>query len=114
VVRESHRIVRLVEAFTDMARMRREGMGLDLKPRDLRSILDLTVQVMQAAYPHHQYRLTTPDRPVWALGDGPAMTTVFSSLLENAAQFSAPGSQVSVQLVLTDHEAVLCVQDEGV
>src|SRR6266567_4389559 len=114
VVQESRRAARLVEAFADMVRVRQKGFGLQLEAADLRPLLELAVQGTQTAYPQHRFSLAMPETPVSALVDAPAAGTVFSSLLENAAKFSAAESTVQVALTAGSGEAVVSVRDEGV
>jgi len=114
VVHESRRIARLIEAFADMVRVRQKGFGLQLQPADLRPLLELAVQGVQAAYPGHRFSVELPASPLTALVDSPAAGTVFSSLLENAAKFSPPNTPVEVELMPHGDEAMVSVRDHGV
>jgi signal transduction histidine kinase len=113
-IQEAWRIARLVEAFTEMVQVRQQGLELDIRPIDLCGVLELALRMMRSAYPKHRYFATLPDRPVVVAGDGTAIGTVFTCLLENSAQFSPTGSEVSVALTLTDNEAIVSVKDRGI
>lgn len=112
-IQHSRRIARLVEVFSDMVRVQ-HGLGLTREPANLRAVLELAVRAARASYAQHRFEPVLPHEPILALIDIAAVSTIFSSLLDNAAKFSPAGARVDVRLTAKGDDAVVSIRDRGV
>jgi len=89
---------------------------LDLRPDDLRAVVESAVQQAQPAADRKGVKLVTalPDEPVRQRHDPQRMGQVLGNLLGNAIKFTPRGGEVRVSLELTDEGAELRVADTGV
>ncbi|MBI2217494.1 MAG: response regulator [Candidatus Rokubacteria bacterium] len=107
--------VRLVDDLLDLSRIVHGKLALRFE------IFDLNEQVRAAAEPYEEIaalkrvRLTLamPEEPVPMWGDGARIQQIASNLISNAMKFTPPGGQIAVQLVVSETEALLEVEDTG-
>jgi two-component system, OmpR family, sensor histidine kinase BaeS len=89
---------------------------LDLRPDDLRAVVESAVQQAQPAADRKGVRLVTalPHEPIRQHHDPQRMGQVLSNLLGNAIKFTPRGGEVRVTLEPNDDGAELRVDDTGV
>jgi signal transduction histidine kinase len=89
---------------------------LDLRPDDLRTVIESAVQQAQPAADRKGVKLVTalPDEPIRQHHDPQRMGQVLSNLLGNAIKFTPRGGEVRVTLEPTNEGAELRVADTGV
>jgi PAS domain S-box-containing protein len=107
--------VRLVDDLLDLSRIVHGKLALRFE------IFDLSEQVRAAVEPYEELaalkrvRLTLamPEEPVPMWGDGARIQQIAGNLISNAVKFTPAGGQISVQLVVSETEALLEVEDTG-
>jgi signal transduction histidine kinase len=62
----------------------------------------------------HQIELSLPDEEVGVLGNTALLRRVVENLISNAVKYTPPGGQIRVRLRVTDGEAELQVEDNGI
>lgn len=98
--RQVRHIERLVHDLLDVARINRGAIELIMGPRDLRELIQESLQAMDATLRQreHQVEVGLPDTPVPVRADETRLVQVFSNLLHNAAKYTDNGGRIKVQL----------------
>jgi two-component system CheB/CheR fusion protein len=116
--RQAQHMTRLVDDLLDVSRLGRGIIRLHTEQLDLaqlvRSVVEDQRGPMEAAGLKLELRL--PESPVWVMGDGTRLAQVVGNLLNNAAKFSNPGGQVTVEVGVEPEarRALVRVRDNGV
>lgn len=88
----------LLEDLLDASRLVRHKIELRLERLELARVIDQAVEatqpLMQAQ--RHRLRVELPDGPIFVQGDQTRLTQVFANLLNNAAKYSDPGSEIAL------------------
>jgi signal transduction histidine kinase len=89
---------------------------LDLRPEDLRAVVESAVQQAQPTADRKGVQLVVdlPDEPIRQRHDPQRLGQVLGNLLGNALKFTPAGGRVTVELTGTDAGAQLRVADTGV
>ena len=116
VLREAHRLQRLVDDLMELARLEADDFRLDLGPVDLDVLTREAAEVwaQRCAPAGVVFRREAPDAPVVALGDPRRLRQVLDGLAENALRVTPPGAPLVISAaVAPDGAAVLEVRDGG-
>ena len=113
--RNSQRLVRLVNDLLDLQRIESGTMTFNLRPIDLRSLLEQAVEVSQPHAGQLGIKLVLQDAPAGARVrvDSDRMMQVMTNLLSNAAKFSPPGETVVVEASRQNSGLRVGVTDRG-
>jgi len=114
VRRQSERLERMVSDLLDSAYIEAGQMELRLEACDLRTPITNAFELYVAAAPGHRLQLTVPPGPVAMTCDRLRLEQVVTNLLSNAIKYSAPGSNVDVELREDRDHYILTVADEGI
>jgi signal transduction histidine kinase len=97
--RNSQRLVRLVNDLLDLQRIESGTMTFNLRPVDLRSLLEQAIEASQAHAGQLGIKLTLQGTPAGTRVrvDSDRMMQVMTNLLSNAAKFSPRGETVVVE-----------------
>jgi signal transduction histidine kinase len=89
---------------------------LDLRPDDLRAVVENTVQQQMPSAERKGVKLemTVPDEPLRQMHDPQRLGQVLGNLIGNAIKFTPAGGRVDVSLEATDEGAEMRVVDTGV
>jgi signal transduction histidine kinase len=107
---------RLVDELLDVSRIMRGWIQLHPERLDL-------VQLVRETSEDHRSELTQnglvislelPDAPVWVKGDPIRLAQVLGNLLQNSAKFTDRGGEVTLQVGVGGHLAVVTVRDTGI
>lgn len=114
--RQANQMVRLIDDLLDVSRITRNKLELRKEQVDLQSVLQVSLetsdpQIKQAGT---EVSLTLPKEPIFLTADPTRLAQVFSNLLNNAAKFSEPASQIAVSAERTASEVVVTVRDHGI
>lgn len=113
-LQNSERLAALVNDVLDFEKIESGQMTIDLRPLQLREVLERAVRINQPYAGLHQVRLQLlpgPDACVAANAD--RLMQVLTNLISNAAKFSPPRSGVEVNLLLKDDAVRVEVRDHG-
>ena len=110
---ELRKLNRLFEDITEMARI--ETHAVDAEPEWVQpaEIIEAAAHQAQAALASHEVEINTPAEPVLVRLDPRLMSSALVHLLENAGQYSPPGSRITVDVELEDDELQIRVRDRG-
>jgi len=109
-------LTRLVDDLLDLSRVSRGMFTLRVEPLDLRTVIGRGLELASPILEQRRHRVST-DLDVRALGvsgDPQRLAQVVSNLLQNAAKYSAPGSQIRILGKRTNDRIVLEIADDGV
>lgn len=110
---------RLVDDLLDVARITRGMIQMRCECLDLRALTDQAIETCQSFFLQREADLvfTRPDQSIWIDADPARLIQVICNLLSNAAKFSEPGQQVSLEIgtqpVNGADEAFIRVRDAG-
>lgn len=113
--RQTRHMERLVRDLLDVARIRRGSIELIMAPRDLRELVQESLQAMEVVIREHRHQVQVklPDAPVMVRADETRLVQVVSNLLDNAAKYTDDGGQISVRLRSDEGVARLQIEDSG-
>ncbi|TCT24321.1 two-component system sensor histidine kinase KdpD [Thiobaca trueperi] len=111
---EALRMSALVNNLLDMARLQSGMVRLDRQWQPLEEIVGGALRAMQTALARHRVSVALPeDLPLLEL-DAVLMERVLSNLLENAAKYTPPGSQIRIGAAPVAPDRIeLWVEDNG-
>jgi two-component system sensor histidine kinase KdpD len=110
---ELRKLNRLFEDITEMARI--EAHAVDAEPEWVQpaEIVDAAARQVQSALANHDIEILTPADRVLVRVDPRLMCSALAHLLENAGQYSPPGSRINIDALITGEELQLRVRDRG-
>jgi len=108
-------LVRLVDDLLDVSRV---SQGKIVLQRDRIALAEVIQAAQEASQPFmdaSQHRLTvTPlAQPLWISGDRTRLTQIVGNLLNNAAKYTPPGGQITLEAVKEGQQVALSVSDNG-
>ncbi|MBZ4040008.1 PAS domain-containing protein [Novilysobacter selenitireducens] len=113
--RQVDHLVRLVDDLMEVSRITRGKISLQLQPADLGAIvsnaLDAARPVLEAG--RHALHVDQPEAPVHLLADPVRLTQILANLLNNAAKYSPPGSDIRLAVRKRDDALTVSVSDTG-
>ena len=112
VLTEVGRLTRLFQNILEMARIDAGSIGADLRWVHASEIVEAARDQAGHALDRHAF-LADVDSDRLVRVDPRLTATALAHLLENAAQYAPPGSQVLVKAVVTDEGLVASVRDRG-
>ncbi len=112
VVQMSH----LLEDLLDASRLTRNKIELRVERFALRQPIDQAVEATQHLMEsqRHPLRVELPAEPVIVHGDLTRLTQVFANLLNNAAKYSDPGSEIILRAEREGEHVRIAVRDRGI
>ncbi|HEV8143715.1 MAG TPA: ATP-binding protein [Methylomirabilota bacterium] len=107
--------VRLVDDLLDLSRIVHGKFQLRFESFDLREHVRSAAEPFEETAALRRVRLTVtlPETPVLMWGDGVRVQQIASNLIANAVKFTPSGGYIGVQLVTSEREALLEVEDTG-
>jgi PAS domain S-box-containing protein len=107
--------VRLVDDLLDLSRIVHGKFQLRFETFDVCEQVKAAAEPFEEAAALRRVRLTMtlPPAPLLMWGDGARVQQIAANLIANAVKFTPPGGQIGVQLVASDAEALLEVEDTG-
>jgi signal transduction histidine kinase len=109
-------VARLVDDLLDVSRITRGQLQLQRSVVELGSVLAHAIELASPLIQQHEHRLVvdTPGERCLVDVDSTRLAQALANLLTNAAKYTEPGGQISVQLFRDGHDAVIVIRDEGV
>jgi signal transduction histidine kinase/ActR/RegA family two-component response regulator len=108
---------RLIDELLDVSRIISRKLKLSLRPIDLRSIVEATVESLRvvAETTGLTLALVLAPRPARVMGDSERFAQIVSNLLGNAIKFTPAGGRIEVTLSSDEHGgARLAIRDDGI
>jgi signal transduction histidine kinase/CheY-like chemotaxis protein len=113
LLRQSRNLTRIVDDLLDLARLARGKVKLDMRPVELASVVESTVDALRVAG-RIQHQLSCRLAPAWVCADRTRIEQVIGNLVTNAIKYTPAGG--SIDIILTRHDGYACleVRDTGV
>lgn len=110
---EARRLNRIVENLLDLSRIQGGALQPQLAWYDLRTVVDDVAARLRALFPFHPLRIDVPDNLPPVSLDRVLVDQILSNLVENAAKYTRPGSEIRVSARAANGEAWIEVADRG-
>ncbi len=109
------RLVRLVNDILDSHQLETGKMAFNLKPLDVRALIEQTIEANQAVAGIHGVSLRLDDAAANGVvfADPDRLTQVVTNLLSNAIKFSPDGAEVTVMIENRGASIAISVRDRG-
>jgi signal transduction histidine kinase/ActR/RegA family two-component response regulator len=116
VERQVQHLARLVDDLRDVSRMGHGKFNLQLKPVDLRPVVDMAIEISRPLIDarKHVLKVSLPRQAVEVEGDSGRLAQAVSNLLNNSAKYSEDGGRIELTVEAIGEEAVLRVHDTGI
>ncbi|VTU41229.1 Autoinducer 2 sensor kinase/phosphatase LuxQ [Variovorax sp. PBS-H4] len=116
VRRQSRTMKVLLDDLLDVSRLTVGQLELHLQDVALSSVVEGALETAEPLLKAGEHKLSTrlPDEPVYVRVDPLRMAQVLVNLLTNAAKYTAPGGEVSLQVETDNAEVAIVVSDNGV
>jgi PAS domain S-box-containing protein len=116
IVRNAHAQVQLIDDLLDISRVVTGKMRLDVRPVDLRSVIEAALDAVRPAADAREIRVQTvlDPRAGPVTGDPDRLQQVVWNLLMNAVKFTPKGGRVQVHLQRVNSHVEIVVRDTGV
>lgn len=113
IAEESRRLKGLIDSLLDMSRISSGSLRLDCQPEALQSLIPRAIRRARQRWPQHRFEANIPpDLPLVEL-DADRVDQVLDNLLNNAAQYSPPGSALTVESEVRGGLVLTAVRDPG-
>ncbi|MBF0278154.1 MAG: PAS domain S-box protein [SAR324 cluster bacterium] len=115
IVSSGRRLYGLINDILDYSKMRQHALALQLKPVDLKSIVEMVLSLSQPLVGEKQLELLNniPDNFPSVLGDENRLQQIFYNLIGNAIKFTAEG-EVTVEARQHEDKVEITVSDTGI
>ena len=113
--RQVNQLVRLVDDLLELSRVTRGALSLRIERVKLADILKSAIETSEPAIAAGGHRLLValPPRTVWLDGDPVRLAQIVGNLLTNAARYTDPGGEVTVEGRVEEDGVVIAVRDNG-
>ena len=113
--RQLRQMVRLVDDLLDVSRITTGKLALQTERCELRDIVRNAVDTAKSLIEARRHTLTldVPDEPVYVTADPTRLSQVFSNLLNNAANYTAPGGSIALRVAADAERVSVSVSDNG-
>ncbi|MGM9486379.1 PAS domain S-box protein [Ideonella sp. YS5] len=116
IERQVVQMTHLLEDLLDASRLTRNKIELRVERFPLQRPIEQAVEATQHLLDarHHRLKLQLPEETVMVHGDLTRLTQVFANLLNNAAKYSDPGSEILLGAELDGEQVRISVRDHGI
>jgi PAS domain S-box-containing protein len=116
IERQVVQMTHLLEDLLDASRLTRNKIELRVERFPLRRPIEQAVEATQHLMEaqRHRLKLHLPEEPVIVHGDLTRLTQVFANLLNNAAKYSNPGSDILLSVAREGEQVRIAVRDQGI
>jgi nitrogen-specific signal transduction histidine kinase/CheY-like chemotaxis protein len=111
----ARRLIRLINDILDIEKIESGGAEFDIKPVELRSLIEQAIEANQGFAAKHGVRLALTEGMSEArvMADPDRLAQVLTNLLSNAAKFSPEGRTIRVSVTPLDRQHRITVSDRG-
>ncbi len=112
--KESKYLGHIVDEVLQSSRLDEGRADISLEPLCLGPLIEQTVDLHRSRHPDHQFETQIPAQPLFALGDVVAVQVILENLVQNAVNYSEPGTLIRVTLGERNERVVIGVIDQGI
>ena len=110
---EAHRLNRLVGNLMDLSRLRAGALVPSKRPTPIDEVVESVLARMEPQLQGHRLNIALRDDIPEVPADVVQLDQALTNILENAAKFSAPGSQITIQAARWQDTVQVRVADQG-
>ncbi len=110
---ESESLSHLIENLLELSRAQAQQLSLYSEPTDVKTLVKDTVSKIKRQAPSQRFVTSIPDKLPPINGDPLRIERILYNLLDNAAKYSPPGSQIKVSVNAEPERLVIGVSDRG-
>ena len=110
---EGERLNRYVQNLLDMTRLGYGGLKVARQPVDLREVVGRALRRLERDLAGHHIRRELPASLPEVRGDAVLLEQVVTNILDNAAKYAPPGSEVRIAASEDGDRVILSVSDDG-
>jgi len=110
---ESESLSHLIENLLELSRAQAQQLTLYSEVIDVKTLVRETLAKIKRQAPSHQFSTSIPDKLPSINGDPLRIERILYNLLDNAAKYSPPGSQIEVSVNAEPERLVIGVSDHG-
>jgi len=110
---ESTRLNRLVANLLDMTRVEAGTLKINIKPCELRDVIGAALQALKDKLEKRDVKINIPGDIFEIPMDFSLMMRVFINLIDNAAKYSPPNSEIEISAEKQGNDVLISVNDKG-
>lgn len=116
ISRQVSHMTGLIDDLLDVSRVSRGLVTLDEGVQDAWQIVASAVEQVRPLMDARQHQLTVQEPPLTAsiFGDQKRLVQIIANILNNAAKYTPPGGQISVNVTLDESNVTFSVKDNGI
>ncbi len=114
IVREGHRLFRLVDDFLTLSRIEAGKFKLNLEQVDVRNIVEELISTESSQHPDHTLTSGIPEGFARFRADPERIKAVIQNLISNAIKYSPDGGPVRIHARDLGAEIEISVEDHGI
>lgn len=111
---ESDKLIDLVEQLLDLSRLQAGSLRIEPVSQPFEQILQTSLAQLHTLTAQHQLILNIPGTLPLVLADTQRIAQVLVNLVANAAKFSPPGSEITLEVTQIHQHLQVNVSDQGV
>jgi len=110
---ESESLSHLIENLLELSRAQAQQLSLYSEPTDVKTLVKEVLSKIKRQAPSHRLVTSIPDKLPSINADPLRIERILYNLLDNAAKYSPPGSQIKVSVAAEPERLVIGVSDRG-
>jgi PAS domain S-box-containing protein len=110
---ESESLSHLIENLLELSRAQAQQLALYSEPTDVKILVKEALSKIKQQAPSHRFVTSIPDKLPSINVDPLRIERILYNLLDNAAKYSTPGSQVKVSVNAEPERLVIGISDHG-
>jgi PAS domain S-box-containing protein len=110
---ESESLSHLIENLLELSRAQAQQLSLYSEPTNVKTLVKEALSKIKRQAPSHRFITSIPSEPMLIHADPLRIERILYNLLDNAAKYSPPGSQIKVSVNAEPERLVIGVSDRG-
>jgi len=110
---ESESLSHLIENLLELSRAQAQQLALYSELIDVKTLVRETLHKIKRQAPSHRFVTSIPSEPMLMHADPLRIERILYNLLDNAAKYSPPGSQIKVSANAEPERLIIGVSDHG-
>jgi PAS domain S-box-containing protein len=115
IKRQLSHLTHLIDDLLDVARITRGKINLQKRVLELQAVVAQAIETSRPVIDArgHHFKRSLPEQKIHVFGDPVRLGQVISNLLNNAAKYTDPGGQITLEVEQRDSLAIVRVRDTG-